>query len=259
MRPALVLLALAVCGARAGAQTPDNLQLFLLTGQSNMAGRGAVEPRDREPLPRVWSLNKDLAWVPATDPLHFDKPIAGVSLGRSFGRALARVNRTANIGLIPCAVGGTSLDEWKPDGKLYANAVARARAAMKSGTLRGILWHQGEAESGQEERARSYRDRFREFIGALRSELGAPDVPVIVGQLGEFLATRQSGSNPFAGVVNEQLAMVPLAVRRAAFVSSAGLGHKGDEVHFDAPALRELGRRYALAYLSLDPTWAPLD
>lgn len=233
-----------------------NLELFLLIGQSNMAGRGQVEPADREPIPRVLALGKDGEWAPAVEPVHFDKPYAGSGLARSFAKTLAEANPAASIGLIPCAVGGTGLSEWKPGGKLYSDALERARIAMKSGRLRAILWHQGESDSGDEKLAGTYRERWSEWIRSLRQDLGDPDVPVIVGQLGEFFAKENGGNSPFARVVNEQLAVIPLYVRHTAFVSSAGLTHKGDRVHFDRTSLRELGRRYALAYLSLDPEWA---
>lgn len=233
------------------AQPPSNLQLFLLAGQSNMAGRGVVEARDKQPIPRVYVLTKDFEWMPAVDPLHFDKPdIAGVGLGRSFALELAVSNPSASIGLIPAAFGGTSLEEWHPGGKLYNDAVARVRAAMKSGRLRGILWHQGEADSGKEEHAKSYRERWTKIIGSMREDLNAANVPVVVGQLGEFY------TGPFARTVDEQLAIIPLQVPRAAFVSSAGLKPKSDNVHFDAASLREFGRRYAHAFLMLDPGWS---
>ena len=233
------------------AQPPADLQLFLLAGQSNMAGRGVVEAQDKAPIPRVYMLTKELEWKPAVDPLHFDKPdIAGVGLARSFARELTKSNPSVLIGLIPAAFGGTSLEEWKPGGKLYTTAVARARAAMKSGKLRGILWHQGEADSGKEENAKSYRERWTKVIGSLCEDLNVANVPVIVGQLGEFY------TGPFARTVDEQLAIIPLQVPRTAFVSSAGLKPKVDNVHFDAQSLREFGRRYAHAFLMLDPSWS---
>lgn len=250
MKPLLLLLILSFS---VFAQ-PRDLQLFLLIGQSNMAGRGKIEPVDREPIPRVLMLNKDLAWVPAIDPLHFDKPdIVGVGIGRTFARVLANANPSATLGLIPAAVGGTSLPEWKPDGKLYADAVRRARVAMKSGRLRGILWHQGEGDATAE-LAPTYRDRFAEFIAHLRADLDAADVPVVVGELGEYLMA-PGDRHVYARAVNEQLALIPLKVPHSGFVSSAGLVHKGDGVHFDSPSAREFGRRYAHAFLALDPTW----
>ncbi|WP_321476368.1 sialate O-acetylesterase [uncultured Paludibaculum sp.] len=235
------------------AQT-TNLKLFLLAGQSNMAGRGVVEAEDQVPVPGVLALSKEMEWKPAVDPIHYDKPIAAVGLGRSFARTLLNFGPQQRIGLVPAAMGGSSLDEWKPGGTLFTQAVRRAKAAAPAGVFCGILWHQGEADSSKEELARSYTARWVPMMNALRGELGAPELPVVVGQLGEFLRTTPDAS-PFSGLVNEQLAQLPLRARKVAFVSSAGLKDKGDSVHFNTPGLREFGRRYALAYLSLDATW----
>jgi hypothetical protein len=223
-----------------------DVQLFLLIGQSNMAGRGKVKRRDREPLPRVFSFSKTMEWVPAVDPLHWDKPkIAGAGLGRSFAEVLTAQNRQAVVGLIPAAFGGSSLDQWAPGGELYANAVTRTRAALGSGTLRGILWHQGEADSNIEENARSYADRWSRLALSLRQDLAA--APIVVGELGGFFQA------PFAAAVNEQLAVLPARVARTAFVPSGGLTDRGDRLHFNTASLREFGRRYACAFLMLDP------
>lgn len=240
-----------VMGAGA-AMAGEGMEVFLLVGQSNMAGRGVVEEQDRAVIPGVFAFSKERAWAPAVDPIHFDKPIAGAGLGRSFAQTLLRLRVGARIGLVPAAFGGTSLEEWKPGGKLFTDAVERARAAVRDGALRGILWHQGEAESGEEGRARSYGERWLVMMKAMRAELGAGDVPVVVGELGRFF---QGGKQAYAGVVNEQLALLAVRGRRVAFVASEGLGHKGDSVHFDSAGLRELGRRYAMAYAELDGEW----
>src|SRR5687767_14018933 len=85
----VVLGSLSVDGARAAEPVTGGVQgtlvtrakgkfhLYLLIGQSNMAGRGAVEEADKKPLPRVFMFTKEKAWAPAVDPQHFDKPIAG--------------------------------------------------------------------------------------------------------------------------------------------------------------------------------------
>jgi hypothetical protein len=246
-----LVIAACLCGVAAAQEKPKNLELFLLIGQSNMAGRGVVEAQDKAIIPGVFMLDKEMAWVPAVDPLHFDKPtVAGVGLGRTFAKTLLQAHPGAQIGLIPAAFGGTSLDEWKPGDKLYTDAVKRAREAMKSGKLRGILWHQGEADSGSAEKIASYRERFANLVTHLREDLQAPDVPVVVGELGEYRTA------PLNRQMNEQLALVPFSVPHSGFVSSAGLVHKGDGTHFDSPSAREFGRRYALAFMALDPNWA---
>lgn len=236
------------------AAQPTPLKLFLLAGQSNMAGRGVIAPEDQVPIPGVFALNKELEWKPAVDPIHYDKPIAAVGLARAFARTLLNFAPQQKIGLVPAAVGGSSLDEWKPGGTLFVQAVHRARAAAPAGVFCGILWHQGESDSGKEELARSYTNRWIPMITALRNELEAPAMPVVVGQLGEFLRTTPEGS-PYSSIVNEHLAQIPLRAKHVSFASSAELKDKGDSVHFNTPGLHEFGRRYALAYLSLDAAW----
>jgi hypothetical protein len=131
-------------------------------------------------------------------------------------------------------------------------ALVRAREAMKSGTLKGILWHQGEADSGSEEKARSYAQRLSQMVKDLRADLGAGEVPFVAGKLGEFLVKADKDGKPsFWPVVNEQIAMLPTLVPHCAVVDSTGLKHKGDVVHFDTPSLREFGKRYAAAMKGL--------
>ena len=72
------------------------MHLFLLAGQSNMAGRGEVEAQDRATHPRIWMLDRHGQWVPAADPLHFDKPVAGVGPGLAFARVLVETPTRLN-------------------------------------------------------------------------------------------------------------------------------------------------------------------
>jgi hypothetical protein len=220
---------------------PNEFRVFLLIGQSNMAGRGAIEPSDQVPHPRVFALNKGLAWIPAVDPLHFDKPGAGVGLGSNFGRVLADADTSATIGLVPAAVGGTSLDQWQAEGEHFRNAVDRTRVALKQGRLAGILWHQGEADSAPE-KAATYAARFAAIIARLRADLNAPGVPVIVGGTGRF---RENGKT-----INLALSVLPRHVPDCVFVSAEGLRDRGDKLHFDSASLRECGRRFARAWLA---------
>lgn len=250
MRLPLLALLLAL---PAFAQPVD---IFLLIGQSNMAGRGLLAERHRQPQEGIWAWTKDGKWAPAVDPLHWDKPeIAGVGLGRSFAATLKCYGAASAIGLVPAAFGGSALEEWSPGSTHYKNAIDRTRAALAAAgpnaRLRGILWHQGEADSTKPERAYTYTKRFAAFIAQLRADLKAEAVPVLVGQLGEFIHARPNDPTPFDAVVNEQLLATVLAVPKCGFVSSRGLAHKGDVLHFDTPSLEEFGRRYALEWLAL--------
>ena len=260
-RVALVLAMLLGTGITTPSQVPaplprrDAFQLFLLVGQSNMAGRGKVEPQDAVAHPRVLMLDKARTWVPAVDPMHFDKPIAGVGLGRAFAARVAEARPGITIGLIPAAVGGSPVDAWRP-GAFYEptkshpwdDAIARARVAMKDGTLAGILWHQGESDSTPD-LAPAYEAKLLDLAARFRTTLDAPDVPFIVGQLGMFADAPWSDERRMVDAAHHAVAR---KLPRAAFVSAEGLTHGGDRIHFDAASLRVLGQRYAEAYLAID-------
>ncbi|MBL9153612.1 MAG: amidohydrolase family protein [Verrucomicrobiales bacterium] len=233
----------------------DDFHLFLLVGQSNMAGRGEVTPADQEPDPRILMFDREGRWVPAVDPMHWDKPSAGVGLGRSFARAVAQARPGVTIGLIPCAAGGSPIDTWKP-GALHDqtqshpwdDTIRRAAAALPAGTLKGILWHQGESDC-RPALAPAYEAKLLDLVGRFRSELKASRVPFLVGQMGKFPDVPWTPEIETVDAVHRRL---PGQVPLCGFVSAEGLAHKGDKIHFDSPSYRELGRRYAAAYLRLD-------
>jgi hypothetical protein len=231
------------------------LHLYLLMGQSNMAGRGKIGPEDKTPHPQVLVFTPANRWESAVEPITHDKPtMLGVGPGLAFGKAMAETKSGATIGLVPCAFGGTPLKRWERGGDLYLNAVHRARLAMHDGTLKGILWHQGESDSGTSTNAHTYGDRLAKMIKDIRADLGAPNLPVVVGQIGEFLYDRGPEHSPYARVVNDALAKLPERVPFTGCASAKDLKHKGDQLHFDAASQRELGRRYAAEMLRL---WNP--
>jgi len=180
------------------------------------------------------------------DPISFDKKIAGVSLGRTFGIEMAQANEDVKIGLIPCAVGGTPIRRWQQNGDLYQAALKRAKLAQKVGVIKGILWHQGESDSGNEDTAKIYEQQLHAMIAAWRKDLGNEKISVVVGELGQFFKRAKHKST-----VDNALKVLPNKVKHTAWVTSEGLGHKGDVVHFNAAAYREFGKRYASKIKSL--------
>ena len=227
----------------------ERFHLYLLIGQSNMAGRGQLDEETAISSARVLKFTPENTWAPGTEPIHPAKRSGkGAGLAASFARSMADADPQVTIGLIPCAVGGTPLARWMKGGDLYTQAVARTRTALADGTLRGILWHQGERDAFEEETARSYGDRLAGMVADLRADLGAGEVPLVVGQLGEFLPNpTHPGKYAFSKLVNEQLTALPGRVPSAAVAESAGLTARGDDLHFDTPSLRTFGVRYAAA------------
>ena len=116
------------------------------------------------------------------------------------------------------------------------------KEALKHGKLAGILWHQGESDSAPA-KAATYAERFARIIAQLRADLGAQEIPVIVGETGRF--------RPDGVAINAALTRLPELVPHCAFVSAEGLMDQGDRLHFDSASFRELGRRYAVAWQAL--------
>lgn len=226
----------------------EPLDIFLLMGQSNMAGRGLLDPGASIRHPRILAF-KQGHWEEASEPLFDDRPGAGIGPGMSFALALVEADPTLRIGLVPSAVGGTPLSRWEPQGDLYQRNLKWAQQARQQGTLRGMLWHQGESDAQEESLAKTYGERLAAMIRSLRRDLEEPALPVLLGELGEFL----DGDERFPGYreVNAALAQVAAELPACVRVSAAGLRDLGDRVHFDALSQREFGRRYAAAYRRL--------
>jgi hypothetical protein len=118
----------------------------------------------------------------------------------------------------------------------------QAKLASRTSTIAGVLWHQGEADCG-EELYPTYAERFQVILDELKKQLNLYDVPFLLGGLGEFLALRDDKliNYPF---VNEQLKKVALTNERTGFVPADGLKSNPDNLHFCAKALHEFGLRY---------------
>ncbi|QNL49218.1 DUF1080 domain-containing protein [Olivibacter sp. SDN3] len=228
----------------------SSYHIYLLLGQSNMAGRGEVTTYYRSQVhSRVLMLNKNNDWVKASHPLHFDKPeVAGVGLGLRFGVEMAKAYPENIIGLVPCAVGGTSITKWRPNAyddvtntHPYDDAVLRIKEAMKAGTIKGILWHQGEGDS--QSGSDTYLENLAILIERLRDVVGNPELPFVVGELGKYRADYLN--------INKVLVDLPKKVPHTYLVSSEGLWHKGDGTHFDSPSASTFGKRFAEAMLKV--------
>lgn len=216
---------------------------LLLIGQSNMAGRGFLNEAPNINTKHIHVLRNG-RWFPMFRPVNPDRPFSGTNLAESFAEAYAN-KYGVDVGLIPCADGGTSLDQWRVGGLLYDNAIYQARLAQRTSTIAGILWHQGEADVA-ESLYTTYRTRFETMISSLRRDLDLYDVPVIVGGLGEFLKDFPNGqdlSNNYVHV-NNVLMEIAEGNKLTGYASSEGLRGNSDHLHFSADDLYKFGLRY---------------
>ncbi|MBI3986576.1 MAG: sialate O-acetylesterase [Lentisphaerae bacterium] len=238
--------------------------VWIMAGQSNMQGTGIPRTPAR-PHPKVRSFYMDDRWDTAREPIHNlheaadavhmdlmggvrpPKPvILRVGPGLTFGREMLRRTGVPQ-GLIACAHGGTTLGQWDPDKSALGSKSlygAMLRRFRKNGeAVAGVLWYQGCSDTSPDA-AKSYGERFRKWIAAVRRDFRNPRLPVAVVQIGRYIPTpdERLGWN----VVQEQQRQLPETVRHCAVVPVVDLDME-DWIHISGPAQERLGRRLAQA------------
>ena len=240
--------------------------LWVLAGQSNMEGVGNlvdVTP----PHPQVMSLGMDGKWARAEEPLHWlvDSPdpvhsgnpndrarrsaeqhrtrAKGAGLGLPFAVALVEQTRVP-IGLVACAHGGTSMEQWNPAKKneggnsLYGSFLRQVQLA--GGKVKGVLWYQGESDANGEA-SKIYHRVFADFIASVRADLNQSDLPFYYVQIGRFI----NGSDPKGwNAVQEAQRRLPERVPNTGVVSVIDL-ELDDLIHVGTHGLKRAGQRLA--------------
>jgi len=230
-------LSILLCGlAHAESPAPPRkLDVYLLIGQSNMAGRAPIGEAEAGVIDGAFLLDAKDQWEGAKNPLNRHSTIRkGLGMqkmnpGYTFAKAMLEASDGVSVGLVVNAKGGTKIEEWAKGTKFYEEAVRRTRIAAKTGKLQGVLWHQGESNGGNPD---GYLEKLKSLIENLRKDLGAPDLPFVAGQVNNL------------PVINDQVAKLPELVPHTGFVRSEGLTAM-DRWHFDAKSMKLLGERYA--------------
>lgn len=248
-------------------QRRGEYDVFLVIGQSNMAGRGEMLSVDRGVIEGVWILDSADRIVPADAPLNRwstvrkSRKMQGLNPAYAFSRKVAKTTGR-RILLVMNARGATTLGQWMKDApeyfyrtaagddpekdglpipSLYGEAVRRGLEGMKHGTLRAILWHQGEGNSSQSN-APHYLKQLSQFVSQLRGDLGVgEEVPFIAGEICYDYEN--------AVYFNPEIMRIGEAVKNGHAVSAEGCASRPDNVHFSREGQLLLGERYADAVL----------
>ena len=234
------------------------MKSVLLIGQSNMAGRGYLHEVTPIYNENIFMLRNG-RWQMMTEPIHFDRSVAGVGPAASFAQAWCNANKNEQIGLIPCAEGGSSIDEWSKESTLFRNAVSEAKFAMENSELIAILWHQGESD-GRSKKYKNYYHKLNILVNSFRKELGDLEVPFIVGGLGNYLGKSGFGRSCVEyDLINQELLKYVENNRNCYFVTGEKLYPNPDGIHINAESQRRFGIRYFKAYQTKSSIVEPLD
>jgi hypothetical protein len=215
-----------------------------------MAGRGIIEAGDTVSSPLVLTLNKNNEWVQAKEPLHYYEPgRTGLDCGLSFGKELSKkYGKEITIGLVPCAIGGSSIEQWLGDSTyrgvaLYSNFLQKAKKASQYGIIKGMLWHQGESNTGTKSHI-DYKKKLESFFTKVRADVQQPEMPIYLGPLGLYLTNY---SFPYRDAINKDMEELVQTGNKIYLVKTSDFTHLKDTIHFDSRSQRLMGKRFAKA------------
>lgn len=234
------------------------MKSILLIGQSNMAGRGFLTD-----VPAIYNENIQMLrngrWQMMTEPIHFDREVAGVGPATSFAQRWVEEHPGEKLGLIPCAEGGSAIDEWSEESILMRHALCEAKFASETSEIIGVLWHQGESDS-REGKHQAYGPKLKKVIQHVRQELQLPELPFIIGELGDYLGKSGFGlSSTEFQQINDVMVNVVAETADTYLVSAKGLTANPDGIHLDAHSQRKFGLRYYTAFSKQANQMEPLQ
>jgi len=243
--------------------------VWILAGQSNMVGSGALLAQAAKSNPNVRAFYMHDQWGVARDPIHNvadsmdpvhngradgrcsvrrGRPgLIGAGPGVAFGQEMFRCTRIPQ-GLIACAQSATSLSGWDPalkhkGGHSLYGAMFR-RFAKNGGRVAGLVWYQGCAEASPE-RAPLYTPSMCRFLETLRRDFRCPRLPVVMAQIARVCGSTDARAR-FWNSVQDQQRRLPEKMRGLSVVPAIDLEIE-DGIHLAGRSSNRLGVRLAQA------------
>lgn len=252
----------------------NEFHVFLCLGQSNMEGSAKPEAQDSigiddrfvylQTVDCIQSGHSKGHWYKAIPPV--TRCHTGLSPADYFGRTMVEnLPSNINVGIINVSVGGCKIElfdkdnfktyvenapDWlknmvnEYDGNPYERLIEMGKLAQsQGGIIKGILLHQGESNSGEQDWPEKVKKTYDNILRDLNLE--ANSVPLLAGELldeGQYGAC--AGMNP---IINT----LPTYIRNSYIISSKDCEGIKDRLHFSAKGYRELGKRYAETMLLL--------
>ncbi|BDS06083.1 hypothetical protein NT6N_11230 [Oceaniferula spumae] len=263
-----------------GLPEKSKVHIYLFIGQSNMQGSGRdFDSTLDAPIDKVLQYGSrggmEDQWVLAQHALtSLGGGSTRIGMGLEFAKTMLAHENDPDvvIGIINHAVGATAIQFWEPGAidtkhtgahKLYDEAIQRTIAAKTYGTVKAVLWHQGEYNTNRNSNPSSdpngYATRLQNLVENLRTDLADPALPFICGKLVPSSWVDANGNNQtYTGLpdrvpVEAALADLPNQKSNTFCVDNNGLrGHNDEKIHFDAYSQRILGVRYANALIGIN-------
>ena len=223
MKSACLALCLTVFVAVSSYADDEGTHLFILSGQSNMAG-----------------LNPDLSFTP--------------TVNEAFGED--------NVIVVKSAQGGQPIRRWYrgwapeggevPDnnGDLYDRLMGVVRPAIEGREIASVtfVWMQGERDA-RESHGGVYADALIGLHAQLEEDLERDDIHFVIGRLSDF--DNDNARYPHWTRVREAQVQVGESSDDFAWVDTDDLNGNNDGLHYNREGYVTLGTRFAEAAIEL--------
>jgi|GEM_PF-1089574 len=266
-------------GGAAEVRKDGVFRVFVLMGQSNMAGAGEASK-----LKPPYTEKHERIRIFANGRWEYLVPSARFGPEVSFAHQLAEHWPEDTIGIIKVAVGGTGIcgfeKNWSEQraqrtadakkGPLYQQlmqAVAKANE-ISTPVYSGFVWKQGGADGRRKDLAEEYYDTFKQLVADLRKDLAVPELPTVVLTYlnDEKLdkAHKEMAGNKQAAKRAHLIQVLKAHNRAGRDIPNTVTVHHGalplvDAVHFNHEGQITLGKMAADAVEKVDQAKKPAD
>jgi len=223
--------------------------LWILSGQSNACGRGALPGPKGIDAVRMFAVDEGRhdpgpgQWETAEDPLP-GMETWGVSAWVTAAQAVAEKGH--KIDMLGYALGAQPISYWAPGNEGEVKLLERIR---KHGKGAGVfLWYQGESDTGSPEDAAAYQGRLANLVARVRKTAENPHMTVVIIQLCAMTRPDPARRLSYFMAVREAQRQFVLGDGNALLVPALGRLQKEDG-HLATPGYMELGEELARALL----------
>ncbi len=270
----ILLVALVAALAAAPAAIAAPVRVIIMAGQSNMVGEFGEDELFFEgtdyALPqsavlyewRIQGVERAGGWGPL-EP-HLDQPGAETSTYSAeltFGHDVHADGSQGLIAILKVAVGGSNLAaRWHPSigGDLYDAMIdkyTRAHADLVSmghtPELVGFGWIQGDGDLWVTNYVLQYQNNLHDLIDAVRTDLNAPDMHVMISQT----AIDHNKPQNLVDIMRQAKADFVAADHSASLIFTDDLTWRDNNIHWDGTSRLKIGQRMAAAFLA-DSLWS---
>jgi len=211
----ILLLSVSIICAKDSAG--QEVHLFILSGQSNMAG-----------------LDPKVSFEPAVRKAFSGDEVIVVKYALG-GKPIHRWYKKWNPG---------QGEEPKATGDIYDRLMTRVKSAIEGKSPKTVtfVWMQGERDA-REKYGEFYADRLKGLIGQLREEMGRQDINFVIGRLSDYAVNNKR----YLFWMQVRSAQIEIAESDpyGAWVDTDDLNGSDDELHYTKDGYAELGRRFA--------------